>query len=255
MNKIYGENTNNLSEGQTINESNGHNIEDKFVDELCNQITEILGINYQDRRTFHLVLKKAIGKDIDSVNNYDGLLQQHGAYVLDKSSKRLIDELELGDVKVNHEYAAHAKFADIVKAIKTKLDESSIKVKELGTEEFAEKLLERYGPEVIFKLAQLLIKIVNDDVNLGIAQSMEDISKPMAIDYRDDKVRQKEQVTHKKTDNPPNIMHMVASYKTRIEELQGLDAITLADAVTITTEVNTLKGVVANLSSWIVHNY
>jgi hypothetical protein len=246
MNKIYGKDTDNKALEGVLKRMEAHNIEDKFVDEVCNQITEILGISYQDRKIFKAVLKKAIGKDIDSVNNYDGLLQQHGAYVLDKSSKRLIDELELGDVRVNHEYAAHAKFADIVKAIKTKLDESSIKVKELGSEEFAEKLLERYGPEAIFKLAQLLIKIANDDVNLAL----EDVSKPMSVDYRDERIRQKPT-----NDNPPNIMQIVATYKVRIKELQDKSVTSILEHNGISVEIKTLEGVVANLSSWIVHNY
>jgi len=255
MNKIYGENSDNGPEGSTAigNEVGADNIEDKFVNEVCNLVTEILEIGWKDRTVFKAVLKKAIGKDIDSSNREDGLLQQHGAYVLDKASKRIIDELELVDVKVNHEYAAHAKFADIVKAIKAKLDEPSLKVEELDTEEFAEKLLEKYGPESIFQLAKLLIKIANDDVNLAISQS---ISSPMAVDYRDDKVRQKEDVKKKKSDiKPPNIMHLVATYKARILTLQNKDLSSISEYNGIKIEINTLQGVVDNLSSWIVYNY
>lgn len=253
MNKIYGENSGSGPEGSTLtNEVVAHNIEDKFVDEVCNQITEILGISYQDRKIFKAVLKKAIGKDIDSVNQYDGLLQQHGAYVLDKSSKRIIDALNLGDVKVNHEYAAHAKFADIIKVIKDKYISKT--VEKVNTEKFAETLLNENGAEAVHELAHTLIKLANADVNklemqsIDIGYQKRAISEPAVIDYRDERLRQKQSA-------PPNIMHMVATYKARIKELENNNVSTISEYSGIAVEIRTLKGVVADLSSWIIYNY
>ena len=50
----------------------------------------------------------------------EGLLQQYEAYILDKSSKRIIETFNL-ESKINHDNATHAKFADIVKELETKI--------------------------------------------------------------------------------------------------------------------------------------
>lgn len=122
MEKIYYKkdesNGANEPSGAIINtESRGDNIEKKFADNICNSIVNILDINYNDRRIVNSLLQKIIG---ESIKGRQGLLNQYESYVLDKSSERIVKEFELGDVSINHSYATHAKFADIIKAIKAK---------------------------------------------------------------------------------------------------------------------------------------
>ena len=94
-------------------------IEDKFVESICNLILESLNVRYEERRLMKPLLTIAISEKINNRRSKEpGLLQQFEAYVLETSSKRFIEEFNLVEVKVNHDHATHAKFADIVKAIK-----------------------------------------------------------------------------------------------------------------------------------------
>lgn len=112
MSKIYGENFNNVSCENTSN-----NIEKEFIKEICKYVGEALDVVYMERRNFESLLFNILRDKID--DNYNGgLLQQYEQYVLDKSSERLINELNLGDVKVNHSHATHAKFRNIIDKIK-----------------------------------------------------------------------------------------------------------------------------------------
>jgi hypothetical protein len=101
-------------------ENKSNRIEDDFVNEVCEMVIEALNVNYNERRLVKPLLHKAIVEKLNRNYKKEGLLQQFEAYVLDTASKRLIDTFSLASV-VNHEHACHAKFADIVKEIETKL--------------------------------------------------------------------------------------------------------------------------------------
>jgi hypothetical protein len=99
-------------------ENNADDIEYKFVQKLCSKICDILSITYHDRRIVESLLENTLGETLNNHVHNEGLLYQYQAYVLDKASERIINELDLGNVKVNHSYATHAKLADIVDKIK-----------------------------------------------------------------------------------------------------------------------------------------
>ncbi len=112
METIYGGSE---SIGQVLSENRSNDIEQKFVDALCEIFLEALDITYYERRIVESLFKRIIDNQLNSrVSNNLGLLQQFEKYVLDKSSERLIDKLQLGDVEINHSHATHAKFADIL---------------------------------------------------------------------------------------------------------------------------------------------
>jgi spore maturation protein CgeB len=112
MRKIYGEDINDIP-----CEMSNNNIEQEFIKRMCEYVSEALNISYLEKRNFESLLFNNLKNKIDN-NSNDGLLQQYEKYILDTTSKKIIDELNLGDVKVNHEFATHAKFKDIVNKIK-----------------------------------------------------------------------------------------------------------------------------------------
>ena len=116
MNRIYNsECPNGLN---NLCESRSYDIDKKFVDEICDIFCEVLEVNYNEKRIVKSLLKTTISNKIDNNYKNEGLLQQYEEYILDKSSERIIDELNLGDVKINHSNCTHAKFNDIIKRIK-----------------------------------------------------------------------------------------------------------------------------------------
>ena len=106
------------------NENNGceisnHNSEKAFINELCEIIVDALDISYKDRTVTSALFRKILDNKLNSRSKgFEGLLQQYETYILNRSSERLISDLDLGDVKINHNYATHAKLSDIVKKIK-----------------------------------------------------------------------------------------------------------------------------------------
>lgn len=107
-------------QGCCINESPQNDMENKFISAVCEIVCDAIAVNYSDKRIVLPLLKNVIKEKLD--NNYPkdnlGLLQQYQKYILDKSSESIIKELNLGDVKVNHGHATHAKFNDIIQKIK-----------------------------------------------------------------------------------------------------------------------------------------
>jgi len=92
-------------------------IADRLVDQVIEAVAVSLSIPYNQRVIFDALLKNNIK---DWINNRDsGILQQYSAWVLDIATESLIKELGLPkSIKVNHEYAEHAKLIDIIKEIK-----------------------------------------------------------------------------------------------------------------------------------------
>jgi len=100
-----------------------------------------------------------------------------------------------------------------------------------------EKILEKYGPELLHNLGNMLIDLANEDV-----------VKATSVDYRDD-------IPTPKKDVPPNMMELVLTYKARIKELRGDDLTSLPESLRIQSEITTLQGVIDDLSAWLVYNY
>ena len=94
-----------------------------------------------------------------------------------------------------------------------------------------ESLLGKYGPELLHELGNILIEMSNDDVKQAI--NVELVNKYV----------------------PPNIIELVENYKARIKELRGNPLTSTGEAIVIESEIVTLKGVIDDLSSWIIYNY
>jgi len=112
-------------------ESKRDDVENKFVNEVCESVIEILNVGYNERR---IVFPLLVGLLTPKINEHypkdkKGLLQQYEEYILDKSSERIIRDFDLGDVKINHENALHAKFNDIIEAIKVKIKKDNEHIK------------------------------------------------------------------------------------------------------------------------------
>ena len=131
---LYGKNDG--SEAiQSENESAYRNIEDNFVNEVVRQLMDVLKITAHDSRIVRPLLKETIGKNINSPYKNKGLLQQYGMYILDKAAERFHNTLDIPEnIKVDHNYADHAKYASIVEYI----DKNFITIKE--HEEIIKKL-------------------------------------------------------------------------------------------------------------------
>jgi len=221
MHKIYGGNDGE-PEGQPMSESMGNDIEAKFINEMCNMIINTLDINYNDRRIFWALFKGVFNDKLDNRGkNNPGLLQQYEAYVLDKSSERIIGFLELGDVKVNHSHATHAKFADIIKAIEDK---------------FAEPVIEE--PNVVdYRDETKNCKCSGDG-------------------WTEHSPGQIRTCTCKRKEEPTSIPDLIKTYKGRINEINELiEDGGMNEHLIYETERATLEAVVNNLSSWLVYHY
>lgn len=115
--------------GTDMRETRSADMEKKFINSVCDMVIEALSVGWNDRRIVKALLEKIFYDKINNRGrNNPGLLQQYEAYAFNLASERIITELELPEgVKVNHGFATHAKFADIVDAIKKKLETSDKK--------------------------------------------------------------------------------------------------------------------------------
>jgi hypothetical protein len=125
------------SEGMAV-ESMGNDIESKFIDEICELMINSLEISYNERRIVKPLLKKSFEAKLNNRwGKEQGLLQQYETYIVDTISERIIRDLDLPeDTKPNHDYSTHAKFSDIIKAIKVKYsikDQRKEKIQQLGS--------------------------------------------------------------------------------------------------------------------------
>lgn len=121
-------------------ENAGPQMEGKFVRAVVELVVEALDVGWQDRRLVQPLLVKALSEKMDYRYQGSGLIQQYEAYVLELAGERLKKELDVPeDVKINHDHATHAKFADIIDWIKEnysrgKLPPIEVKPGEEGTE-------------------------------------------------------------------------------------------------------------------------
>lgn len=105
------------------NEVRQDDMEKRFIEEIVNSVLEAMDVSHRERRITGGLLTTILSDKLNSRYQNEGLLQQYECYVLDKSSKRLCQELNIPeDVKVNHSHATHAKFADIAKFLKEKIE-------------------------------------------------------------------------------------------------------------------------------------
>ncbi len=104
---------------ETINETLNKDIKAEFVKKLVKIIIDALKIPSQEQRLFEPLLTEVLRKEINNHTDRKGLLQQFEMYVLEKASERFYNELDIPkEITVNHEYANHAKYANIVEYIK-----------------------------------------------------------------------------------------------------------------------------------------
>lgn len=99
-------------------ENSAPRIEQEFVNEVCELVIEALNVNYNERRLVKPLLVKSISEKVNNSYKELGLLQQFEAYILETAIERLKKEFNLIS-EINHSHATHAKFADIVKELKT----------------------------------------------------------------------------------------------------------------------------------------
>jgi hypothetical protein len=103
-----------MMEGNTINESNGLDMEKKFIDATVHHVIDALDVGYNDRRIVSPLLKKQLDNKLNHRYKGEGLLQQYGAYVLELAMESVLKNLDIPeDVKINHDHAGHAKLWDI----------------------------------------------------------------------------------------------------------------------------------------------
>lgn len=103
---------------------NQPSMEGKFINQLVEIVVDALGVHWNDRRIITALLKTSIREKLDHRFGGEGLLQQYEAYVLDHAGARIKHDLGIPeDVVVNHDYATHAKYADIVDYIKENFEE------------------------------------------------------------------------------------------------------------------------------------
>ena len=121
MNNIYNKSSDGKSfENTSSNESRQFDIEKRFIESLVEELNQILNIGYNDRRIVSSLLTNILNDKLNYRYNSEGLLQQYGDYILDETIKRFYTDLDIPkDIKVNHSHGNHAKFADLVKYIKT----------------------------------------------------------------------------------------------------------------------------------------
>ncbi len=111
-----------------MTESTNSNIENKFISSVTDIIINALKIGHNDRRIVEPLLNGVLSKELDRRYQKEGLLQQYQAYVLEEASERLRNDLGIPkEIKVNHEHASHAKYADFVKYLKAEDKEEFMK--------------------------------------------------------------------------------------------------------------------------------
>ena len=109
-------------------ESAGPQAEGKFIRATVEAVVEALDIGWKDRRIVQSLLEKALENKLDCRYKESGLLQQYEAYVLETAAGRLRERFDIPkDVKVNHNHATHAKYADIVDWIDAHYSQSELK--------------------------------------------------------------------------------------------------------------------------------
>mgnify|MGYP001768356304 CR=1 FL=1 len=107
-------------------ESPSRDMEAQFIHALVEIICETLAINWNDRRIVEALLKSNLKDKLNNRYKEEGLLQQYAASQLDEAAARFYSDLKIPkEIKVNHDYAPHAKYADIVDWIKKNYAEKS----------------------------------------------------------------------------------------------------------------------------------
>jgi len=120
-------------------ESRGDDYEAKFISATAELVMDLLNINWNERRILHALLVNGLKDQMNNRWKKPGLLQQYGAAQLDEAAGRFYYELGVPkEVKVNHEHAQHAKYADIVDWLKKNYE----KKPELIEEEARKKALD-----------------------------------------------------------------------------------------------------------------
>jgi len=110
---IRGNNNNN-----SINEIINLEYEKNFLKIVIEELLEILQISYTERRIVSALLSTALENKISHRN---GLLEQYLHAQLDILANTFKSKFDLDkSIKVNYNYATHAKFEDIITAIKEK---------------------------------------------------------------------------------------------------------------------------------------
>jgi hypothetical protein len=101
-------------------ESKPNDVEDKFVSSVAELMCEVLNINWNERRIVKSLFINVINDTINDRNDdHPGLLQQYEAYILERASERLRSDMGVPkDIKINHNYATHAKYDALSKWIK-----------------------------------------------------------------------------------------------------------------------------------------
>jgi hypothetical protein len=131
MNKIYG--SSDRPEGdmhESLNEiGNNQRMEEKFIEALSNEIVKILKIGYKDSNTVSTLLQNILSDKLYKNYKNEGLLDQYKMYILDRSMERFYDDLDIPkDIKINHGYADHAKFADVIKYINANFERKVVDI-------------------------------------------------------------------------------------------------------------------------------
>lgn len=108
------------------NECLNKDAKSKFLNILAELLCEGLRINWKDKEMFKSLLITILESDL---TDRDGLLEQYLHTQLDIIAEQFKKEFNI-DSKVNYDYTIHAKFNDIIKAIKEKFDNNKQQTKQ-----------------------------------------------------------------------------------------------------------------------------
>ncbi len=127
MENLYSVNGTEKDCGMNQCETTRTNYEEKFINLISNTICDYLNVGYG-------YPKNIVSKLITSIlkkkfnNGRDNIFEQYLHSQLDLMLPQFITELDLPEsTKINYRYASHAKFNDVIEAIKAKREDKEAK--------------------------------------------------------------------------------------------------------------------------------
>ena len=128
--------------GGTVQEARQVNIPKIIVENVADLICAVLNVSHDDKRIVRPLLEQVLSKELnhrgsvisqDDKRSYEdmpGWLQQFEDYIIETAAKRMYTDLSIPEeIRPNHEYGTHAKYANIIVYLREQLFGSQ-KVKE-----------------------------------------------------------------------------------------------------------------------------
>jgi hypothetical protein len=120
--------------GTVMQEVRQDDIPKKIVENTAELVCDALKVGHNDRRLIIPLLEKVLGDRLnhrasiisrDDKRSYEdmpGWLQQFEDYIIETATKRMYTDLSIPEnIRPNHEYATHAKYANIIVYLREQL--------------------------------------------------------------------------------------------------------------------------------------